>query len=215
MGGDTGQPAYMESTPGTRISGTRAPAGAVVGLCKRGRAWGSRGEARRAWPVPLALRLLAPGEEARSSVGAVTTAVPRPCPQWPFRLRVGEPVGCGSRCAHQGGLEDLVRKHRCGPHLCRCFQARVRRSACPACGFQAHSRHELLAALFPTRQVLTPSPSAAREEARPAGLQVLLLTMCPAAASLSQAVGWRRGGDESAVQAQGWGTALTTLVLRL
>lgn len=203
---------YMESTPGTRISGTRAPAGAVVGLCKRGRAWGSRGEARRAWPVPLALRLLAPGEEARSSVGAVTTAVPRPCPQWLFRLRVGEPVGCGSRRAHQGGLEDLVRKH---PHLCRRFQARVWRSACPACGSQAHSRHELLAALFPTRQALTPSPPAAREEARPAGLQVLLLTVCPAAVSLSQAVGWRWGGDGSAVQARGRGAALTALVLRL
>lgn len=57
-----------------------APAGAVVGLCMR-QGLGSCSSARRAWPVPLALRLLAPGEEARSSVGAVTTAVPRPCPQ--------------------------------------------------------------------------------------------------------------------------------------
>lgn len=97
----------------------------MVGLPKLGRAWGFRGEAHRAWPVPLALPLLAPGEEARSSVGAVTTPVPRPCLHWPFRLQVREPVGCGSRCAHQGGLEDLVRKHWCGPHLSRSFQPRV------------------------------------------------------------------------------------------
>ncbi|CAN0261252.1 unnamed protein product, partial [Rangifer tarandus platyrhynchus] len=58
-------------------------------------------------------------------VGGVTAPVPRPCQHWPFRLQVGEPVGCGSSCAHQGGLEDLVRKHWCGPHLSRSFQPRV------------------------------------------------------------------------------------------
>ncbi|CAI9176179.1 unnamed protein product [Rangifer tarandus platyrhynchus] len=41
------------------------------------------------------------------------------------QARVGEPVGCGSRCAHQGRLEDLVRKRWRGPHLCRCFRTRV------------------------------------------------------------------------------------------
>lgn len=52
-----------------------------------------------------------PGEEELSSVGGVTTLVPRPCQHWPFRLWVGDPMECGSHCAHQGGLEDLAKKH--------------------------------------------------------------------------------------------------------
>ena len=67
-----------------------------------GGAWGSSGDAHE---LGLAS---APGEEAWSNVGAVTAPVPRPCPHWPLRLRVGELVGCGSHCAHQGGLEDLA-----------------------------------------------------------------------------------------------------------
>ena len=41
-------------------------------------------------------------------VGGVTAPVPRPCQHEPFRLQLGEPKGCGSNCAHQGGLEDLA-----------------------------------------------------------------------------------------------------------
>ena len=97
-----------------------------MGLSKQGGARGPEEGLRQTLPVPgLRLPLLVTGEEELSSVGGGTTRVPRPCQHQPFRLWVGEPEERRSSCGHQGGLEGLGGKHRCGHHLYRSFRASV------------------------------------------------------------------------------------------
>lgn len=124
--------------------------------------------------------------------------ISRPCQHWPFGLWVGEPVECESSCAHQGSLEDLARKHWCGHHLYRSFQARVWWELL-SYTWVSNPEHTSTSSscLFSRNNVLISSIATAREKTHPIWLQVLLLDPSRLEAqqsvSASQTARWCQG----------------------
>lgn len=122
-------------------------------------------------------RLVAePGMGLVLVVGGVTTLAPRPSQHYLFRLRVREPMGCGSSCATREAWRTWQGSTVVALTCADASNPGASGNSCPARRSQIHSTHELRAALSSTCKVLIPSTSTARGKvARLIWLQVLLL----------------------------------------
>ena len=129
----------------------------------------------RIWRANVSRLVAEPGMGLVLVVGGVMLSSPGPASIGPSGFGLGSPWS-ESSCAHQGSLEDLARKHWCGHHLYRSFQARVWWELL-SCTWVSNPEHTSTSSscLFSRNNVLISSIATAREKKHLIWLQVLLL----------------------------------------